>query len=84
VNYAPWLLPATLDDEQRDALSAFQRALTTGTVTRMRLVENQCLFIDNWCMLHGRDPVVADSPRLLKRAWIRSNRQDASQYRVRP
>src|SRR5262249_6204277 len=84
VNYAPWLVPATLDDEQRDALNAFQGALIAGTLTKLRLAENQCLFIDNWRVLHGRASVDAESPRLLKRAWLRTNRQQASQYRVRP
>jgi hypothetical protein len=84
VNYAPWLLPATLDDEQREALDAFQSGLMAGTLIKRRLVENQCLFIDNWRVLHGRDPVVAQSARLLKRAWLRTNRQRASHPRVRP
>src|SRR5262249_50317763 len=35
VNYAPWLVPATLDDEQRDALNAFQGALIAGTLTKL-------------------------------------------------
>ena len=78
VNYAPWLVPAVLNAEQRDALNAFQLALTRGAVMQRRLAEAQCLFIDNWRVLHGRASLVTESPRLLKRAWLRTNRQQAT------
>jgi alpha-ketoglutarate-dependent taurine dioxygenase len=84
VNYVPWLVPAMLDDGQRVALNTFQAALTTGKFTKVRLSASQSLFIDNWCVLHGRASVDSESPRLLKRAWLRTDRQKATQYRVRP
>jgi hypothetical protein len=84
VNYAPWLVPATLEDEQRAALDAFQEALTSGTPTKLRLAESQCLFIDNWRVLHGRASLLTESTRLLKRAWLRTSRQQPNQPRVRP
>ena len=74
VNYAPWLLPEPLEGEQRDAVAAFREALAAAAAIRTRLHAGQCLFVDNWRVLHGRDPLNAASARLLKRAWVRTDR----------
>ena len=74
VNYAPWLLPEPLEGEQRDAVAAFREALAAAAAIRTRLHAGQCLFVDNWRVLHGRDPLNASSARLLKRAWVRTDR----------
>ena len=73
LNYAPWLLPA-LDDVQREAIAAFQIALSELAPIRIRLATGQCLFIDNRAILHGRGALRPDSSRLLRRAWLRTHR----------
>jgi alpha-ketoglutarate-dependent taurine dioxygenase len=73
INYAPWLLPE-LTDSQRMAIAAFEDSISNSVATKIRLEPNQCLFIDNWRILHARGPLKSGSQRHLKRAWLRTSR----------
>jgi len=72
VYYAPWLLPKELSERQRHAVAIFQRYILSASPRRVRLQPGQCLFVNNWRILHGRDRVSQNSGRLLKRVWLQT------------
>jgi len=73
VNYTPWILPE-MSRDQEAAVAAFDDLLRAAEATIFRLAPGEALFVDNWRILHGRGPLRSDSPRQLKRVWLRTSR----------
>ena len=69
--YAPWLTPMESSAEQVEALRELGRAVDRGTPIAQRLRPGEVLVVDNHRVLHGRGPLLADSPRRLRRLWLR-------------
>jgi len=75
----PWYYPPVVRPEEPEpaALDALRelaekiREVGPNVQIRIRLQVTDALFIDNRRMLHGRGPLRPNSPRLLRRAWIR-------------
>lgn len=74
IYYPPVVRP---EEPEPAALVALQelaekvREFGPAVQIRIRLEVNDALFVDNRRMLHGRGPLRPNSPRLLRRAWIR-------------
>jgi hypothetical protein len=74
VYYPPIVRP---DQPGLEALAALQtlvervREVGPSAQIQIRLDVNDALFVDNRRMLHGRGPLRPDSPRLLRRVWMR-------------
>jgi len=70
---------ASLSNEMRSSLDAFEEVITATTRTAEFLMrEGELLFSDNTRTIHSRTPVVDDasgqsSDRLMLRAWIRAS-----------
>lgn len=77
--YAPWLEPIGRPLEVHGALVAFRRALAREQVNAraIRLEPGQVLIVDNHRMLHGRDGLLPDSTRRLRRLWVRAEGHDS-------
>ena len=78
-HYVPWLQKFPQDDAARTALVNFERAVREAIETRIieiGVAPGHCVFVDNHRIMHGRAAISADSPRYLKRFWIR--RHDSS------
>jgi hypothetical protein len=77
VYYQPWLFLDTYDAEQTRVLQSFSDYLAykqrTQTIS-VKLERQQCLFIDNRRILHGRDAIAGNSRRHLRRFFIRTYR----------
>ena len=74
VYYPPVVRPEEPEPAALDALRELAekiREVGPNVQIRIRLQVTDALFIDNRRMLHGRGPLRPNSPRLLRRAWIR-------------
>ena len=75
--YQPWLFLDTYDAEQTRVLQRFSDYLAykqrTQTIS-VKLEQQQCLFIDNRRILHGRAAIAGNSRRHLRRFFIRTYR----------
>jgi hypothetical protein len=76
VYYQPWLFLDSYDAEQTRLLERFSDYLDhkqrTQTIS-VKLEQQQCLFIDNRRMLHGREAIARNSRRHLRRFFIRTH-----------
>ena len=75
VFYVPWNLSDARDDEQArllEKMAAFVEHKRKTQPVKIRLERQQCLFIDNRRMLHGRGLLAEDSKRHLVRFYIRT------------
>ena len=71
--YIPWSLPKDHEAEQANLLkrlSQYVRWQKEHEPIHIRLAKQQCLFIDNHRMLHGRGPLAEGSKRHLVRYYI--------------
>lgn len=71
--YLPWSF-FNLNPSQQAIYSAFKDAVSevaNKRLTSIRLHEGEMLFIDNKRILHGRDAIKKNSPRMLKRVWVK-------------
>lgn len=78
-HYVPWLQKFPRDEDARMALVNFERAVSEAiqtSVIEIDIAPGHCLFLDNHRIMHGRAAISNDSPRNLKRFWIR--RDDGS------
>ena len=77
VYYQPWLFLDAYDAEQTRVLQKFSDYLAykqrTQTIS-VKLEKQECLFIDNRRILHGRDAIAGNSRRHLRRFFIRTYR----------
>jgi hypothetical protein len=74
VYYPPIVRPQEPEPAALDVLRELAekiREVGPNVQIRIRLQVTDALFIDNRRMLHGRGPLLPNSPRLLRRAWIR-------------
>jgi hypothetical protein len=74
VYYPPIVRPQGPEPAALDALQELAEQVREVGPTlqiRIRLEVNDALFVDNRRMLHGRGSLRPNSPRLLRRAWIR-------------
>lgn len=70
----PIVRPRSSEPSSLAAYGAFVdqlRAVGAATPIRLRLEPTDALFVDNRRVLHGRAALRPDSPRSLRRAWIR-------------
>ncbi len=75
IYYAPWLVPNELDADQQGRISLFQKLISRLAATdslEIKMETSACLFIDNHRVLHGRRKIHPNSPRKMKRIWIRA------------
>jgi hypothetical protein len=73
VFYVPWLICGPDTIESRAALEKFRNYLSHKEATqlvRLRLKQNECIFVDNHRMLHGRDAIAEGSKRHLLRFYL--------------
>jgi len=73
--YQSWFLLDRYTDEQAAALNKFAdyiHFMREAHSTDVKLAQNECLFIDNRRILHGRNALGSDSRRHLIRLYIRS------------
>jgi hypothetical protein len=73
VFYAPWLVCGPSDSESSEMLKKFSDYLRHKEATqliRVRLKRNECLFVDNHRMLHGRGAIAEGSKRRLLRFYL--------------
>jgi len=73
-HYVPWLNFHAPDSEARAALAGFHEAVadrSARAAVEIDLAPGQAVFVDNHRIAHGRAAIAADSPRHLKRYWMR-------------
>ena len=71
---SPWLRSVTPIPEHVHALATFRHRLSEATRTEtisVRLAPGNALFVNNRRVLHGRGAIDPESPRCLRRLWIR-------------
>jgi hypothetical protein len=77
VFYAPWLVRGPHARESSAILKKFCDYLGDKEATqlvRLRLKKNECIFVDNHRMLHGRGPIAEGSKRRLVRFYLTRRR----------
>lgn len=73
-HYVPWLHKFPEDAAARVALEKFEAAIRGAigsSAVEIDLAPGHCVFVDNHRVMHGRDAISSDSPRYLKRFWVR-------------
>jgi len=81
VFYVPWLICGPDTIESRAALEKFRDYVSHKGATqliRLRLKQNECIFVDNHRMLHGRGPIAEGSKRRLVRFYLTRQRPGLS------
>ena len=71
--YVPWLICGPDTIESRAALEKFRNYVSHKEATqlvRLRLQQNECIFVDNHRMLHGRGAIAEGSKRHLLRFYL--------------
>ncbi len=71
---APWLDPLDHDAERSSAVQRWRDSVAAREPVSIRLGVGEALVIDNHRMLHGRARLAEQSPRRLRRVWIRRRR----------
>lgn len=71
--FAPWLLNIPKDEKLQKAVSNTKLLIQNSTPTKIRLLPDDVLLVDNTRMLHSRGPILGDKDRLLKRYWVHSS-----------
>lgn len=76
VYFAAWNVAPLPDREQNAAFKRFAAEVEAAQRTGIRLEAGECLIVDNGRILHGRDELPDDSPRVLRRFWIAARAPD--------
>ncbi len=71
VYYAAWNVAPIEDPAVRETFRRFSDAIESSPRIDVRLEPGQSLYVDNTRIVHGRGELPKDSPRTLKRFWIR-------------
>lgn len=74
-HYVPWMIQmhTVSDNETFEALAHLQSLIRKATKSchTVNINKGEFLIIDNTRIIHGRDRIASDSPRYLKRLWIK-------------
>ena len=74
LHFVPWRLPQHAQSEIQLPINQLIRCVEQKLATNLKLIElkeQECLFLDNRTMLHGRGRLDPASLRHLRRVWLR-------------